>query len=68
MPSQKRLSHRKAAGAGKYYPIQVKQKDKTGRPDIDAFEAGAFFKRTGRSIVLFTVDDILNEQLARKLA
>ncbi len=79
--------------AEKFYPIQVKQKDKAGRPDIDAFqtvlmrencekgffvsfaysedaerEAGAFFKRTGKSIVLFTVDDILNEQLARKLA
>ncbi|MBI3886935.1 MAG: DUF2442 domain-containing protein [Opitutae bacterium] len=79
--------------AEKFYPIQVKQKDKVGRPDIDAFqtvllrencdkgffvsfdysadaerEAGAFFKRTGKSIVLFTVDDILNEQLARKLA
>ena len=23
----------------KFYPIQVKQKDKAGRPDIDAFEA-----------------------------
>ena len=23
----------------KWYPIQVKQKDKVGRPDIDAFEA-----------------------------
>ena len=22
-----------------WYPIQVKQKDKVGRPDIDAFEA-----------------------------
>ncbi len=79
--------------AEKFYPIQVKQKDKAGRPDIDAFqtvlmrencekgffvsfdysedaerEVGAFFKRTGKSIVLFTVDDILNEQLARKLA
>jgi hypothetical protein len=31
-------------------------------------EAGAFFRRTGKSIVLFTVDDILNEHLARKLA
>ena len=31
-------------------------------------EADAFFRRTGKSIVLFTVDDILNEQLARKLA
>ncbi len=77
----------------KFYPIQVKQKDKAGRPDIDAFqtvlmregcdkgffvsfaysedaerEAGAFFKRSGKSIVLFTVRDILDEQLARKLA
>lgn len=77
----------------KFYPIQVKQKDKAGRPDIDAFqtvlmregcekgffvsfayseeaerEVGAFFKRTGKSIVLFTVRDILDEQLARKLA
>jgi hypothetical protein len=24
---------------GDWYPIQVKQKDKVGRPDIDAFEA-----------------------------
>ncbi len=24
---------------GAWYPIQVKQKDKVGRPDIDAFEA-----------------------------
>ena len=31
-------------------------------------EADAFFRRTGKSIVLFTVNDILNEQLARKLA
>ncbi len=23
----------------KFYPIQVKQKDKVGRPDIDSFEA-----------------------------
>ena len=23
----------------RWYPIQVKQKDKAGRPDIDAFEA-----------------------------
>ena len=79
--------------AEKFYPIQVKQKDKVGRPDIDAFEAvlmregcekgffvsfdysadaereaDAFFRRTGKSIVLFTVTDILNEHLARKLA
>jgi hypothetical protein len=31
-------------------------------------EADAFFRRSGKSIVLFTVRDILEEQLARKLA
>ena len=76
-----------------WYPIQVKQKDKTGRPDIDAFEAvmmredrtkgffvsfdfsgdataeiGAFFKRTGKSIIPLTVREILDEQIAHKLA
>jgi hypothetical protein len=76
-----------------WYPIQVKQKDKVGRPDIDAFEAvmtrekrtkgffvafdyssdalteiDAFFRRSGTSIVPFTVKDILEEQIARKLA
>ena len=76
-----------------WYPIQVKQKDKVGRPDIDAFEAAmiredrnkgffvsfdysqdalsdiqAFFKKTGKSIVPFTVKDILEEQIALKLA
>ena len=76
----------------RWYPIQVKQKDKVGRPDIDSFEAmmmredcdkgffvsfdysddalreaDAFFRRTGKSIVLFTVKDILEEELARKL-
>jgi hypothetical protein len=25
----------------RFYPMQVKQKDKTGRPDIDAFETQA---------------------------
>ena len=73
--------------------IQVKQKDKVGRADIDAFEAmmmredcgksffvsfdysddamreaDAFFRRTGKSIILFTVQDILEAQLAQKLA
>jgi DNA modification methylase len=77
----------------KWYPIQVKQKDKVGRPDIDAFEAvmmreacekgffvsfdysadslgeiDQFFKRSHKVIVPLTVNDILNEQLARKLA
>ena len=76
-----------------WYPIQVKQKDKAGRPDIDAFEAvmtredrtkgffvafdytdGAlreidgFFRKSGKIIVALTVRDILDEQLAKKLA
>ena len=76
-----------------WYPIQVKQKDKVGRPDIDSFEAvlmredrtkgffvsfdysadamseiQAFFKRTGKSIIALTVKDILDEQIAYKLA
>ena len=76
-----------------WYPIQVKQNDKAGRPDIDAFEAAMmreertkgffvsfdytsdamteisrFFKQTGKVIVPFTVSEILNEQIAQKLA
>ena len=76
-----------------WYPVQVKQKDKTGRPDIDAFEAmmarsdrkkgffvsfdyssdamteiGAFFRKSGRVIVSLTVREILDEQIAHKLA
>jgi hypothetical protein len=76
-----------------WYPIQVKQKDKAGRPDIDAFEAvmtredrmkgffvsfdytsdarreiGAFFKKSGRIIVALTVQEILEEEIAMKLA
>jgi DNA modification methylase len=76
-----------------WYPIQVKQTDKAGRPDIDAFEAvmmredrpkgyfvsfdfsgdatreiGAFFKRTGKSIIALTVQEILDEETAMKLA
>jgi len=76
-----------------WYPIQVKQKDKVGRPDIDAFEAAmtrsdrqkgffvsfdfssdaiteiqAFFKKSGRIIIALTVKDILEEQIAMKLA
>ena len=76
-----------------WYPIQVKQKDKAGRPDIDAFEAvmmredrtkgffvsfdytadaeteiGSFFKRTGKAIVPLTVREILDEEIAMKLA
>lgn len=76
-----------------WYPVQVKQKDKVGRPDIDAFETAMtrserakgffvgfdftdtamqeidrFFRQTGKVIVPFTVKDILEENLARKLA
>lgn len=76
-----------------WYPIQVKQKEKAGRPDIDQFQAvmmredrpkgffvsfgytadamgevEAFFKRTGKVIIPLTVRDILDEQIARKLA
>lgn len=79
--------------ASDWYPIQVKQKDKVGRPDIDSFEAmmmredrpkgffvafeytsdalreiDAFFRRTGKSIVAFTVREILDEELAKRLA
>ena len=75
------------------YPIQVKQKDKVGRPDIDSFEAvltreertkgffvafdythavlteiDRFFKQTGKVIVALTVKEILEEQIAEKLA
>jgi len=76
-----------------WYPIQVKQKDKAGRPDIDSFEAvmlredrtkgffvsfdyshdamtevDAFFRRSGRVIVPLTVREILEEEIAAKLA
>lgn len=76
-----------------WYPVQVKQKDKVGRPDIDAFEAmmaradrtkgffvgfdysgdalteiDAFFRKSGRIIIPLTVREILDEQIARKLA
>ena len=76
-----------------WYPIQVKQKDKAGRPDIDSFEAvlvreertkgffvafdfsedayteiDRFFRQTGKIIVALTVKEILEEQIARKLA
>ena len=76
-----------------WYPIQVKQKDKAGRPDIDSFEAvmmreerlkgffvafdytqdaldeiSRFFKQTGKVIVALTVKEILEEQIAGKLA
>jgi DNA modification methylase len=76
-----------------WYPIQVKQKDKVGRPDIDSFETAMrradckkgffvgfdyadtalieiqrYFSKEHRIIVPLTVNDILNEHIARKLA
>ncbi|NQT85349.1 hypothetical protein HQ560_01205, partial [bacterium] len=78
---------------GEWYPVQVKQTDKVGRPESDSFETamerakrkkGFFvgfdytadaereisrcFKDKGVIIVPLTVSDILNEELARKLA
>jgi hypothetical protein len=77
----------------RFYAMQVKQKDKAGRPDIDAFETamrrakcekgffvsfdyssdaireiGRFFTEEGRTIIPITVRDILDEQIAHKLA
>ncbi len=76
-----------------WYPIQVKQKDRVGRPDIDAFEAvmmreerdkgffvsfdytadalreiDRFFRQSHKTIIALTVREILDEQLAKKLA
>ena len=76
----------------RWYLIQVKQKDKAGRPDIDAFEAmmmredcekgffvsfdyssdalqeiESFFKRSHKVIVALTVQEILDEHIAKKL-
>ena len=47
----------------RWFPIQVKQKDKAGRPDMDAFETAM-----RRVIVPLTVREILDEQIAHKLA
>jgi site-specific DNA-methyltransferase (adenine-specific) len=77
----------------RFYAMQVKQKDKTGRPDIDAFETAMrrakcekgffvsfdyssdalheidrFFKEEHRIIIPLTVREILDEEIARKLA
>jgi DNA modification methylase len=93
------VEHRRKATADelqleeKWYPIQVKQKDKAGRPDIDSFEAmmmreecqkgffisfdyssdalteiSRFFKQSGKVIIPLTVQEILDEQIAHKLA
>ena len=93
------LDHVREAGADelrleeRFYAMQVKQKDKVGRPDIDAFEtamrrakcekgffvsfdfssdaireSGRFFTEEHRTIVPVTVREILDEQIAHKLA
>lgn len=76
-----------------WYPIQVKQRDKVGSPDIRDFigvmttherikgffvafdyssdalgEIDTFFRKTHKTIIPLTVRDILDEQIARKLA
>jgi hypothetical protein len=78
---------------GRWYPVQVKQKDKVGRPDIDSFETAMrrskrkkgffvafdytedalreidrFYKDGHAVIVALTVPEILDKQIARKLA
>jgi hypothetical protein len=80
-------------GPDKACPIQVKQKDRVGRPDIDSFEAvmtredrtkgffiafdfssdalheiGSFFKKSGKSIIALTVQDLLDGDFSQKLA
>lgn len=93
------VPHKSGKAAGEldfmddWYPIQVKQGDKVGRPDIDMFEAamirakrkkgffvgfdfshdalaeiGAFFRAQHTVIVPLTVREILDEQIAQKLA
>ena len=77
----------------RFYAMQVKQKDRAGRPDIDAFETAMrrakcekgffvsfdyssdamqeisrFFPEEHRIIVPFTVKDILDDDIAQKLA
>jgi hypothetical protein len=44
-----------------WYPIQVKQKDKAGRPDIDMFEAAMI--REGRTKGFFVSFDFSSDAL-----
>jgi len=46
-----------------WYPIQVKQKDKVGRPDINSF-----FRKEHKVIIPLTVKEILEQNIAPKLA
>ncbi len=38
MPKKRRKAQQEFAFTDEWYPVQVKQKDKVGRPDISAFE------------------------------
>lgn len=92
-PAKMKLDAEQLGFLDQWYPVQVKQKDKAGRQDIDMFEAmmaradrqkgffvafdytsdatreiDAFFRKSGRVIIPLTVKEILNEQLAKKLA
>ncbi len=93
------MPDRTGEGAGQlafmdsWYPVQVKQKGKVGRPEIDSFETamrranrskgffvsfdysdtalaeiGRFFREEHRVIIPLTVKEILDEQIAHKLA
>jgi hypothetical protein len=93
LPKKRQKDESELAFMDVWYPIQVKQKDKAGRPDVDSFEAvlhregrtkgffvafdftqdaltemDAFFRRSGKIIVPLTVHEILDQQLAKKLA
>ena len=92
-PSQPKGGQTELGFMDEWYPVQVKQKDKVGRPDIDAFETAMlranrkkgffvafdytkdalteidrFFRKQHTIIMPLTVNDILTEQIARKLA
>jgi hypothetical protein len=45
----------------KYYPVQVKQMDKVGRPDIDSFETA--IKRDGRQKGYFVSFDFTKDAI-----
>ncbi|MGD0076924.1 MAG: hypothetical protein ABSD31_21755 [Candidatus Binataceae bacterium] len=76
-----------------WYPIQVEQTDRMGRPKVDSFETAMeraerqkgflvafgytsdalteidrYFRKTGKVIIPLTVQEILDEQIAQKLA
>jgi DNA modification methylase len=55
IPSAKRQSSSMFDNEVQWYPIQVKQKDKAGRPDIDAFETA--MRRADRTLGYFVSFD-----------